>query len=218
MEHVSSAPHAPSSGQTPPRRRSWFRMFLRFIWVCVLLLLLVIGGIAGITGGALYSFYSELPDIDRLENFRPSLVTKVYDRNKEVIGEFFIEKRELIAFDDIPKDFVNALLAVEDKRFWEHEGVDPIGVARAIIVNLQHRGVSEGASTVTQQLTRLLFLSPERKFPRKIKEMMLAFKIEQKYRKLLPSKQDAKKKILELYANQYYWGHGAYGLRSAANT
>ncbi len=218
MEHVSSAPHAPSSGQTPPRRRSWFRMFLRFVWVCVLLLLLVIGGIAGITGGALYSFYSELPDIDRLENFRPSLVTKVYDRNKEVIGEFFIEKRELIAFDDIPKDFVNALLAVEDKRFWEHEGVDPIGVARAIIVNLQHRGVSEGASTVTQQLTRLLFLSPERKFPRKIKEMMLAFKIEQKYRKLLPSKQDAKKKILELYANQYYWGHGAYGLRSAAKT
>ena len=90
MEHVSSAPHAPSSGQTPPRRRSWFRMFLRFVWVCVLLLLLVIGGIAGITGGALYSFYSELPDIDRLENFRPSLVTKVYDRNKEVIGEFFI--------------------------------------------------------------------------------------------------------------------------------
>ena len=124
-------------------------MFLRFIWVCVLLLLLVIGGIAGITGGALYSFYSELPDIDRLENFRPSLVTKVYDRNKEVIGEFFIEKRELIAFDDIPKDFVNALLAVEDKRFWEHEGVDPVGIARAIIVNLQHRGVSEGASMLS---------------------------------------------------------------------
>ncbi len=199
-----------------PKKRSWFRRVLSVLWGMWLLFLIIVAIGSGIAGGALYSFYTELPDINRLENFRPSLVTKVYDRNQELIGEFFIEKREPITFDELPKDFLNAVLATEDKRFWEHEGIDLIRFSRALLTNIQNRNFSEGASTITQQLTRLLFLSPEKKISRKIKEMMLAIKIEQKYRKLLPDKESAKKKIFELYANQYYWGHGAYGLRSAA--
>lgn len=203
-----------------PKKRSWFRRLLGIVWrlwiAFVVIASMVIAITIGVAGGTLYSYYIELPDINRLENFRPSLVTKVFDRNKELIGEFFIEKRELITFEELPKDFINAVLATEDKRFWEHEGVDLIGFGRAMLVNLQNRNFSEGASTITQQLTRLLFLSPEKKIPRKVKEMMLAIKIEQKYRNLSPDKESAKKKIFELYANQYYWGHGAYGLRSAA--
>ncbi|PID56523.1 penicillin-binding protein 1A [candidate division KSB3 bacterium] len=202
--------------QEPKPPRSFSRTLFRVVKVCFLLVL-VSGAIGtGIAGGILYSLYTELPDINRLEKFRPSLVTRVYDRNEELIGEFFIQKRALLQYDEIPKDFINALIAVEDKRFWTHFGVDPIGFARAMVANVKSGSFAEGASTVTQQLTRLLFLSSEKKIPRKLKEMMLAIKIEEKYRKLLGSKETAKKKVLEIYSNQFYWGHGAYGLHSAA--
>ena len=202
--------------QKPKRKNSFPRIFFWLVKTTFITILVFAAIGAGVAGGVLYSFYTELPDIDRLEKFRPSLVTKVYDRNEELIGEFFIQKRALLTYEEIPQDFVNALVSVEDKRFWTHFGVDPIGFARAMLVNLKSRGFSEGASTVTQQLTRLLFLSSEKKIPRKIKEMMLAFQIEERYRTLLGSKEEAKKKILEIYANQFYWGHGAYGLHSAA--
>ncbi len=198
------------------RKSSFGRKFFRFLWgVCIIALILTAIS-SGIAGGILYSFYTELPDIGRLEKFRPSLVTKVYDRNEELIGEFFIEKRSLVTFDEMPQDYVNALLAVEDKRFWEHFGIDVVGFSRAMLRNLRARSFAEGASTITQQLTRLLFLSPEKQIPRKLKEMMLAIQIERKYRAEFGSKEEAKKKILELYTNQFYWGHGVYGLRSAA--
>jgi penicillin-binding protein 1A len=140
----------------------------------------------------------------------------VYDRHEELIGEFFIERRVLVSYEELPQDFVNALLAVEDKRFFEHFGIDPIGFGRAVINNIQARKFVEGASTLTQQLTRVLFLSPEKKVVRKIKEWMLAIQIEQKYRNLEQTKEKAKQKILALYANQLYLGHGAYGVQSAA--
>lgn len=210
---------APENVGTPelPRKRSfWRKLFGFFGWIIALsLILMAIGG--GVTAGILYSFYTELPNIDRIENFQPSLVTTVYDRNNEVIGEFFIEKRELVTYDQLPKDFIHALLAVEDKRFFEHFGIDMMGIGRAILTNIQNRTFSEGASTITQQLTRLLFLSPEKKLTRKVKEWMLAIEIEKKYRDLEKDQQKAKRKILELYANQYYLGHGAYGVQSAAS-
>ncbi|MCP4400890.1 MAG: PBP1A family penicillin-binding protein [bacterium] len=213
--HLESQNTEPGA-QKPKRKRSFIRIFFRLLGF-FLLVVLAFGAIsAGIAGGFLYSFYAELPDIERLENFRPSLVTKVYDRNEELIGEFFIQKRALLAYEEMPQDFINALIAVEDKRFWEHFGVDPIGFARAMLINLQAWAFKQGASTVTQQLTRLLFLSSEKRIVRKIKEMMLAIQIEQKYRNLQGSQEDAKKKILEIYSNQFYWGHGAYGLHSAA--
>ena len=134
------------------KKRSWFRRLLGILWrlwiAFVVIASMVVAITIGVAGGTLYSYYIELPDINRLENFRPSLVTKVYDRNKELIGEFFIEKRELITFEELPKDFINAVLATEDKRFWEHEGIDLIGFSRAMLVNLKNRDFSEGASTI----------------------------------------------------------------------
>lgn len=274
-----------TTGKTSPgkKRRSFFRIFLHVVWSLILLSLVFMAIIGGIVGGYVYTLYIELPSISRLEEFSPSLVTKVYDDNDELIGEFFIEKRALVSFDELPEDFVNALIASEDKRFYRHFGIDPIGFARAIIENIKTGSFAQGASTLTQQLTRGLFLSPEKKIPRKIKEWMLAIQIELKYRKLasleltrqvlkdlrqenLPnniveqlqfmeeegftseedflnaiekrigsaqftkykdligkhantltqSKRKAKQKILELYANQFYWGHGAYGVQAAA--
>ena len=214
--HHSESQNSDPISKKPKREKSFSRIFFQLVGILILFVLALGAVGAGVGGGILYSYYTELPDIDRLEKFRPSLVTKVYDRNEELIGEFFIQKRALLKYDEIPQDFVNALVSVEDKRFWEHFGVDPIGFARAMLVNLRTRNFSEGASTVTQQLTRLLFLSSEKQIPRKLKEMMLAIQIEEKYRKLLGSQEAAKKKVLELYSNQFYWGHGAYGLHSAA--
>lgn len=199
-----------------PRKRSWGRTLLRFLWGAWLASLVMLAVSGGVAGGFLYTIYTELPDIDRLEEFRPSLVTKVYDRHNELIGEFFIERRALITYQEIPQNFINALLAIEDKRFFEHFGLDLIRFGKAVLTNIQEMRFAEGASTITQQLTRLLFLSREKKVIRKIKEMMLAIQIEQKYRTLERDRQKAKQKIMELYANQYYWGHGAYGLRTAA--
>ncbi len=277
-------PESDPAGSEIPRKRSWFRIFLRLIGGLCIVFLILLSILTGVAGGVLYSLYSELPDIVRLEKFRPSLVTKVYDRDEELIGEFFIERRALVSYEDLPDNFVKALVAVEDKRFWDHFGIDVIGLVRAIIANFKARRFVEGASTITQQLTRVLFLSPEKKLPRKIKEWMLAIQIEQKYWKLasfglddkalknlkkekLPDeilenvklikdigfvseveflkavkkqiggksttkykeqlikyagrtpeqvKKKAKQKILELYANQLYLGHGTYGVQSAA--
>ncbi|PIE35099.1 penicillin-binding protein 1A [candidate division KSB3 bacterium] len=202
--------------QKRPQKSSLWRKIFRLLWGLCIVIFIISAVASGIAGGILYGYYKELPDIDRLEKFRPSLVTKVYDRNEELIGEFFIQKRALLSYDEIPQDFVNAVVAVEDKRFWQHFGIDPIGFARAMLANLRTRSFAEGASTLTQQLTRLLFLSSEKKIPRKLKEMMLAIQIEQKYLSLQGSHDAAKKKILEIYSNQFYWGHGAYGLHSAA--
>jgi len=205
-------------GSSPDRKkRSFFRRFLRFLWAVIILSLVLMSILGGIAGGYVYTLYTQLPNISRLEEFSPSLVTKVYDRNDELIGEFFIEKRALVSFEELPKDFVNALVAVEDKRFYRHFGIDFIGFfGRALIENIKARRFAEGASTITQQLTRRLFLSPEKAIPRKIKEWMLAIQIEQKYKKLEQDTRKAKQRILELYANQFYWGHGAYGVQAAA--
>jgi penicillin-binding protein 1A len=198
------------------KKRSFFRIFLHVVGWLILLSLVMMAILGGIVGGYLYTLYAELPSISRLEEFSPSSVTKVYDRNDELIGEFFFEKRALVNFEELPEDFVNALIASEDKRFFQHFGIDPIGFGRAIIKNIKRRSFAQGASTITQQLTRLLFLSPEKKIPRKIKEWMLAIQIEQKYKNLEQDNRKAKQKILELYANQYYWGHGIYGIQTAA--
>ena len=228
MKHPSHFQHSSESGGYPsanasmqseradrPKRSFWQRVW-HVLGMLTMASLVVTASVGGVVGGILYSFYTELPSISRLEEFRPSLVTKVYDSQNEMIGEFFIEKRALVRFEDLPEAFLNALIAVEDKRFYQHFGIDPIGFGRAVIENIKARAFAQGASTLTQQLTRGLFLSPEKKIVRKIKEWMLAIQIEQKYRSLEKSRRKAKERILELYANQFYWGHGAYGVQAAA--
>jgi len=151
----------------------------------------------------------DLPPITGLHEYQPSLVTRVYSADKQEIGQFFVERRILVPLEKIPRHFVNAVVAIEDSRFFEHRGLDFVGIARAAITNLLSGKIRQGASTITQQLARSLFLSPTRDFERKAKEALLALKMEQ----IL-----GKEQILELYLNQIYFGHGAYGVQSAAQT
>jgi penicillin-binding protein 1A len=164
---------------------------------------------AGAAGGMLYLYLQDLPPISKLEEFEPSLITKVYSEEGELIGEFFEEKRILVNYADIPKNLINATIAKEDRRFYQHHGIDFYGIARAVLANLKSGKSKEGASTITQQLARVLFLTPEKRLERKIKEILLALQIEKRY---------SKEEILHLYFNQIYYGHGAYGVEAAAQT
>src|SRR5438132_4800974 len=171
------------------------------------LTVVLIGFVAGLaTVGYLLQ---DLPPITGLHEYQPSLVTRVYSSDKQVIGQFFVERRILVPLEKIPRPLVNAVVANEDARFFEHRGLDFIGIARAAITNLLSGRIRQGASTITQQLARSLFLSPKRDFERKAKEALLALKMDQ----IL-----GKEQILELYLNQIYFGHGAYGVQAAAHT
>jgi penicillin-binding protein 1A len=167
----------------------------------------LIGFVAGLaTVGYLLH---DLPPITGLHEYQPSLVTRVYSADKQEIGQFFVERRILVPLEKTPRYLMNAVVAIEDSRFFEHRGLDFVGIARAAITNLLSGKIRQGASTITQQLARSLFLSPTRDFERKAKEALLALKMEQ----IL-----GKEQILELYLNQIYFGHGAYGVQSAAQT
>jgi len=156
-----------------------------------------------------YIYLQDLPPVSKLEEFEPSLITHVYSEEGELIGEFFEEKRILVNYSDIPQNLINALIAKEDRRFYQHHGIDFYGIARAVLANLKSGKHKEGASTITQQLARVLFLTPEKSYERKIKEILLALQIEKRY---------SKEEILHLYFNQIYFGHGAYGVEAAAQT
>ena len=150
-----------------------------------------------------------LPSLTVLHEYQPSLITKVHADDGQVIGQFYVEHRILAPLTAVPQYLLNAVIAVEDARFFEHPGLDIWGIFRAAWTNLKRGGKFEGASTITQQLARTLFLSSERTFRRKIRELILALKIEVVL---------TKDQILEMYLNQIYFGHGAYGIRSAALT
>ena len=164
---------------------------------------------AGAIAGTVWYLFQDLPSITGLHEYQPSLVTRVYAADKQVIGQFFVERRILVPLQKIPKPLVNAVIATEDSRFFEHRGVDFVGIGRAVLTNLISGRIRQGASTITQQLARSLFLSPKRDFERKVREVLLALKMEQMLNK---------EQILELYLNQIYFGHGAYGVQSAAQT
>jgi penicillin-binding protein 1A len=140
--------------------------------------------------GLLWHFSKDLPDLEQLGTYQPSLVTQVYASDQTLIGQFFIERRILASGSDIPERLRRAVVAVEDARFFEHPGLDYIGMLRAAWTNLRRGGKVEGASTITQQLARSLFLSSERTFDRKVRELILAYKME-----LVLTKEQ----ILELY-------------------
>ena len=167
----------------------------------------MIGCLTGI--GLLWHLSKDLPALDQLGTYQPSMVTQVYSSDQQLIGQFFIERRILTPVADIPEGLRRAVVAVEDVRFFEHPGLDYIGMLRAAWTNLRRGGKVEGASTITQQLARSLFLSSERTFDRKVRELILAYKME-----LVLTKEQ----ILELYLNQIYFGQGAYGVASAAQT
>ena len=156
---------------------------------------------------AMLKLLEGMPPIHTLEDYTPSLTTRVYDSKGTVIAELSIEKRALLPLSKIPVDLQNAVIAVEDDAFFKHWGISPKGMLRSAVRNLIARRVVQGASTITQQLAKQIFLKPERKFTRKIREVLLALQIERNF---------SKPEILQLYLNQVYFGEGAYGAQSAA--
>ncbi len=184
----------------------------RFPWLLVgglVLLTFALSTAIGIGANYYIQIRQDLPDVDQLKKYRPSLITTVYSDSGEVIGKFFIEKRILLSLPEIPDLLIKAFIAVEDARFYNHRGIDLQGISRAFWANLRAKQITQGGSTITQQLAKTLFLSPEKTIRRKVKEVILALEIEKRF---------TKGEILELYLNQIYFGAGAYGVEAAAET
>ena len=187
-----------------PRRRSLVgRILLTFVGLVATLL--VVGAL--IIGYALVVMGPQLPSLEALTDYRPKVPLRVYTADHVLIGEFGEERRNLVRFQDIPDQMKKAVLAIEDYRFYEHGGVDFVGILRAGSADLLHGGASQGASTITMQVARNFFLSSEKTYTRKVYEMLLAYKIERAL---------TKDQILELYMNQIYLGERAYGFSAAA--
>ena len=174
--------------------------------------MILVVGLVGIATAIVWAFTilpRSLPSVTALERFDPSEGSKVYDDNDELITEFHVERRIFVPLAQIPKPLREAVIATEDARFYSHYGVDPTGIGRAIYQNFRRGRIVEGGSTITQQLAKVLFLTPDKSLERKLKEAILAMELERRY---------SKDRILELYLNQIYFGHGAFGVEAAART
>jgi len=158
----------------------------------------------------LWYFSIGLPDYKKLSNYQPPISSRVYSGNGTLIAEYAIEKRLFVPYDSIPEKIINSFLSAEDKNFFNHPGVDAKGILRATIKNIKNMYQNkrlEGASTITQQVAKNFLLTNEVSMKRKIKEAILAFRIERAY---------TKERILELYLNQIYLGQGTYGIAAAS--
>jgi penicillin-binding protein 1A len=171
-------------------------------------LLALLGICCGILSGAFFGLTHDLPQIRQLESFQPSALTRIYSSDSVQLAELFMEKRVPVSLDKVPQCLISGLIATEDRNFYKHSGVDIKGILRAVVRDILAGEFKEGASTITQQLAKTLFLTSKKTLVRKIKEAILAFQIERRY---------TKDEILELYLNQIYLGSGAYGVESAAN-
>lgn len=178
-------------------------------WWAFPLLLVFLLAAAGIlvVGFAAALIYPTLPTLEVLTDYRPKIPLRVYSADGKLIGEFGEERRAVVKLEQVPKTLINAIVAAEDERFYQHGGVDYLGVARAALSNFTSGGVKQGASTITMQVARNFFLSKEKTLTRKFNEMLLAFKIESSL---------SKQQIIELYINQIYLGQRAYGFAAAA--
>ena len=172
-----------------------------------ILLLFLFGIIFGSMAGFFIALTKDLPQIRNLESFKPSSVTRIYSADEVLLAEFFLEKRDPVPIKMIPDNLKKALIVTEDRSFYQHSGIDLKGILRAILRDIKAGKFVEGASTITQQLSKTLFLKPRKTLLRKAKEAFLSFQIERRY---------TKDEILELYLNQVYFGSGAYGVESAA--
>ncbi|WP_420994457.1 penicillin-binding protein 1A [Cupriavidus sp. 30B13] len=186
----------------PARRPIWMRLTF---WALGLLVAGIVA-VALLVGYALLVAAPNLPSLDTITDYRPKIPLRIYTADNVLIGEFGEERRNFVPIADIPDVMKKAVLAIEDDRFYEHGGVDFVGVLRAGVANLRG-GLSQGASTITMQVARNFFLSSEKTYTRKLYEMLLAYKIEANL---------SKDQILELYMNQIYLGQRAYGFASAA--
>ena len=187
-----------------------FRVFNAFLLVGAF-------GVAGFMYGGYQSVLSVLPEDIDFTQYRPPGATEIYstERHKDgtvthtLLARIAKEDRTPVKLSRVPGYLRDATIAIEDERFRMHRGIDPEGIIRAARANLQSGGISQGGSTITQQLVKNVWLTQERTFDRKLKEMLLAMQFEQKF---------SKDEILEMYMNEVYYGHGAYGVQSAAKT
>jgi len=175
------------------------------------LLLIVTVAIVAALGVAGYVFYllARLPRVDRLTDYKPPIVSQVFGDDGSLVGEFYLERRIVVPVNKMPRKLIQAFVAAEDANFYSHKGIDYFGILRAAVKNVISMRKKEGASTITQQVTKSMLLTPEKKFSRKIKEAILAKRMEEKL---------SKDEILYLYLNQIYMGGGAYGVQAAAET
>ena len=200
---ISGSSHPAPPPSPPPQKRHWLIRLL--LWIvglaaagaATLALLLLV---------ALSVAYPNLPDVSSLQNYQPKLPLRIYSSEGNLISEFGEERRSYVPFNEIPKVMKDAVLAVEDARFYEHGGIDYVGVARAGLANFG-KSKSQGASTITMQVARNVYLSSEKTFTRKIYEMLLAFKLEHSL---------SKDQIFEIYLNQIFLGNRAYGFAAAS--
>jgi penicillin-binding protein 1A len=183
-------------------------MLLNKWWHSVVLAIVVaILSVASLTALAAILIYPDLPSLESLTDYRPKVPLRIYSEDGYLIGEFGEERRAVIKIEDVPQRMKQAILAAEDERFYQHGGVDTLGVLRAAIANVSAGGAKEGASTITMQVARNFFLSSEKTLKRKISEALLAIKIEHSL---------SKDRILELYINQIYLGQRSYGFAAAS--
>ncbi len=190
-----------SAEKKPPRKRR--RLWK---WLALSSLTAALLGAAG-TAGIFWHYGRDLPGFERLTDYAPPQVTKVYDRSGVQVAEFFTERRTVVGLEEIPKVMLQAMVSAEDGNFYQHSGLDYIGILRAFLVDLKEMRLAQGASTITQQVIKNMVLSPERSLARKVKEAILARRIEQNL---------TKDEILTLYLNHIYFGHGRYGIYEAS--
>jgi penicillin-binding protein 1A len=173
----------------------------------VYLLLLLVAALLGVPAGFLFAHAVRVPAVRKLIDYQPAIITRIYDRNGLPFAEYSIQRRIIVPKREMSQNFVNAVVATEDADFYKHGGVDPKAIIRAAIKDVIERRRAQGASTLTQQLAKQVFLTPEKTLRRKINEVFLAVQIEKDF---------TKDQIFELYANQVYLGHGAYGIEAAS--
>ncbi len=202
---ASSDVHYSSKATVPPRHRHSGSSRVALWLVRLMITVLAVGAL--IVSYVLVVMAPQLPSLEALTHYQPKVPLRVYTADHVLIGEFGEERRSLVRIGDIPEVMKKAVLAIEDTRFYDHGGVDFIGIVRAGVADLLHRGARQGASTITMQVARNFFLSSEKTYTRKLYEMLLAYKIE---------KALTKDQILELYMNQIYLGQRAYGFAAAA--
>jgi penicillin-binding protein 1A len=179
----------------------------KIVWYGFIGLLVLLAAFVGAASGLILVYSTDLPQVEELEHYRPSSVTELYDGSGRVIGTFALQRRVVALYDDYPQVLRDALVSIEDKDFYTHSGINLWRIVGAAYRDIESGGKVQGASTLTMQLARNLFLSPDRSFYRKVQESLLAIQIERRF---------TKPQIFTLYANQIFLGHGAYGFEAAS--
>ena len=173
----------------------------------IVIILFIISALTIVAVNAISKLVDDLPSISNLEHYTPNVVTKIFDKDGNLLSELFVERRVIVPLKEIPADLQNAFIAIEDNDFYTHWGISTKGIIRAFLINFLKGKVSQGGSTITQQLAKTIFLTSERTLVRKIKEMLLTVQLEREY---------TKEEIFQLYINQIYFGAGGYGAESAS--